>query len=104
MPFEIPREPAHSPIRTVRIGATAGEGGTRTSVVTLGGAQAMPFHEFEGPMPHPPVIAMEVFDSPPKRYPPALREIFGDVLGQPAIMAKRCVEQYGAELDRKSVV
>ncbi len=98
MPFEIPKETAHGAVRTVRIGATASEGGTRTSTVTIGGAQAMPFHAFEGALPHPPAIAMEVFDSPPKRYPRALRNVFGDVLDQPVAMAKRCVEQYGAQL------
>jgi acetyl-CoA decarbonylase/synthase, CODH/ACS complex subunit delta len=98
MPFEIPKEPAHKPVRTVRIGATASEGGTRTRTVTIGGATAMPFHLFEGTMPHPPALAMEVFDTPPKRYPKALRDVFGDVLGQPAQMARRCVEQFGAEL------
>ena len=91
MPFEIPREPAHKPVRTVRIGATAAEGGSRTSTVTLGGATAMPFHLFEGAMPHAPVVAMEVFDTPPKRYPKALHDVFGDVLGRPAEMARRCV-------------
>jgi acetyl-CoA decarbonylase/synthase complex subunit delta len=98
MPFEIPREPAPRPVRTVRIGATANEGGTRASIVTIGGAQAMPFHAFEGPMPHPPALAMEVFDAPPKRYPKALHDVFGDVLNRPADMARRCVDQFGAQL------
>lgn len=98
MTFEIPRETAHQPVRTVRIGATAGEGGTRTTTVTIGGSAAMPFHLFEGAIPHPPALAMEVFDTPPKRYPKALLDVFGDVIGQPAEMARRCVEQFGAQL------
>jgi len=98
MPFEIPRVPVQKPVRTVRIGATATEGGTRTSTVTIGGATAMPFHLFEGAMPHPPALAMEVFDTPPKRYPKALQDVFEDVLSRPAEMARRCVEQFGAEL------
>ena len=98
MSFEIPKETSHHAVRTVKVGATAAEGGTRTSTVTLGGAAAMPFHSFEGQTPHRPVIAMEVFDAPPKRYPKGLMDIYGDVLDKPAEMAKRCVEQFGAEM------
>lgn len=98
MAFQIPRETYHGTIRTVNIGATSADGGTRTSTVTIGGATAMPFHSFEGTMPHRPVIAMEVFDAPPKRYPKGLLDYFGDVLNKPAEMAKRCVEQFGAEM------
>jgi len=98
MPFEIPRESAQKPVRTVRIGATAAEGGTRASTVTLGGASAMPFYAFDGPAPHRPVIAMEVFDTPPKRIPASFQEAFGDVIAKPVEMAKRCVGQFGVEL------
>jgi acetyl-CoA synthase len=45
-------------VRTVKIGATAEEGGTRTSVVVVGGETAMPFMDFEGVMPNKPVIAI----------------------------------------------
>jgi acetyl-CoA decarbonylase/synthase complex subunit delta len=98
MSFQIPVESSLSAIRTVVIGATSAEGGTRNSTVTIGGTNAMPFHFFEGEMPHPPVIAMEVFDTPPKRYPSDLREIYADVLANPGEMAKRCVEEFGAEM------
>ncbi len=98
MSFEIPKETVHHSIRTVKIGATSAEGGTRTSTVTLGGASAMHFNLFEGQMPHRPVVAMEVFDTPPKRYPKALMDYYGDVLNNPAAMAKRCVDQFGAEM------
>ena len=98
MAFEIPIEKAQKAVRTVKLGATSAEGGTRTSTVTIGGSGAMPFHLFEGAMPHHPVIAMEVFDVPPRRFPKGLMDVYGDVLDQPAGMAKRCVEQFGAEL------
>jgi acetyl-CoA decarbonylase/synthase, CODH/ACS complex subunit delta len=39
-----------------------------------------------------------VFDSVSEKYPPVLREIYGDLLNDPARMAKACVEKYGAEL------
>jgi acetyl-CoA decarbonylase/synthase complex subunit delta len=98
MSFEIPREPGHSAVCTVRLGATASEGGTRTSTLTIGGASAMPFQAFDGMAPHPPVIGMEVFDTPPKRIPRALQEVFGDVIDKPVKMARRCVAQFGAQL------
>ena len=98
MGFEIPKELSPSSIRPVKIGATSNEGGTRTSTVTIGGTTALPFHLFEGEMPHRPVIAMEVFDSPPKRYPAALKACYESVIDKPGEMAKKCVEEYGAEL------
>lgn len=98
MAFQIPTEPSQGAIRTVTLGATSADGGTRTSTVTLGGTNTMPFHTFEGELPHRPVIAMEVFDTAPRRYPKALLDCYADVLEEPAEMAKRCVEQYGAEM------
>jgi acetyl-CoA decarbonylase/synthase complex subunit delta len=58
----------------------------------------MPFHRWEGEMPNRPLIAMEVFDVVSEKYPPVLRQIYGDLLLQPAKMAKLCVDQYGADL------
>ena len=47
----------------------------------------MPFHLWEGEMPHRPLVAMEVFDMVSEKYPPVLREIYGDLLDDPAEMA-----------------
>ena len=58
----------------------------------------MPFHLWEGEMPNRPLVAMEVFDVVSEKYPPVLREIYGDLLNDPAQMAKVCVEKYGADL------
>jgi acetyl-CoA decarbonylase/synthase, CODH/ACS complex subunit delta len=44
------------------------------------------------------LVAMEVFDLVSEKYPPVLREIYGDLLARPAEMAKVCVEKYGADL------
>ena len=98
MTFEIPKEPSSGAIRTVTLGATADQGGTRASTVTIGGATSLPFLAFEGQLGHEPPIAMEVFDTPPKRYPETLRSIYADVLDSPAEMARRCVNEYGADL------
>ncbi len=98
MSFEIPKEKNPGKIVEVILGATSKEGGTRSHTVTIGGSNALPFHFFEGEHPHRPAIAMEVFDKMPARYPPSLMEIYRDVVARPGEMAKRCVEEYGAEL------
>ena len=74
---------------------TIGEGAT---AVTVGGETTLPFHTFEGEIPHRPRIAMEVFDVPPGEWPDALLRYYGDILSDPVAWAKRCVEQYGAEM------
>jgi acetyl-CoA decarbonylase/synthase complex subunit delta len=58
----------------------------------------MPFHLWEGEMPDRPLVAMEVFDVVGDKYPQILRKVYGDLLSDPAKMAKACVEKYGAEL------
>jgi acetyl-CoA decarbonylase/synthase complex subunit delta len=85
-------------VYTVTLGATRAEGGTRGRTCKIGGSTAMPFHHWEGAMPNRPLVAMEVFDCVSPKYPPVLREIFGDLLTNPAEMAKVCVGKYGADL------
>jgi len=96
--FEVRKETPAAEIWTVTLGATRDEGGTRGHTATVGGATAMPFHLWEGETPHRPIIAMEVFDTVSEKYPPILREIYGDLLENPAEMAKVCVADYGADL------
>lgn len=98
MALEIPADNYAGHIRTVTLGAMAKQGGTRTSTVTLGGSTTMPFLGFEGASPHNPVIGMEVFDTPPKRFPRPLQDQFGEVVAHPHEHARRCVEEFGAEL------
>jgi acetyl-CoA decarbonylase/synthase complex subunit delta len=82
----------------VKLGATKEEGGTRGRTYTIGGETCMPFHLWEGEMPHRPLVAMEVFDKVSEKYPPVLKDIYGDVLENPVRMARECVEKYGADL------
>jgi acetyl-CoA synthase len=72
--------------------------GDGESAVEVGGATAMPFHFFEGAMPNRPRIAMEVFDQISPKYPPVLREQYGELLHDPAAMARHCVRELGAEI------
>ena len=98
MAFEVPREKNAGKVVEVTLGATAENGGTRCHTISIGGSNALPFHFFEGKHPHMPVVAMEVFDSVPAKYPEPLLEYYRDVIQSPADMAKKCVEEYGAEL------
>jgi acetyl-CoA decarbonylase/synthase complex subunit delta len=65
MPVEIPKDKWTGKIKEVTLGATAGEGGTRSRTVVVGGETTMPFMQFEAPTPHPPVIAIEIKDRKP---------------------------------------
>jgi acetyl-CoA synthase len=96
--FKIRKEKAEVPVWQVRLGATRKEGGTRARTCTIGGETCMPFHLWEGVMPHRPLVAMEVFDVVSEKYPQVLRAVYGDLLRHPAEMAKICVEKYGADL------
>ncbi len=98
MAFEIPKDNNVGQVVSVRLGATADLGGTRSHTLTVGGSTALPFHFFEGQFPHPPVVAMEVFDKVPPKFPPPLRDYFGNVLDNPGEMAKKCVDEYGVDL------
>ena len=96
--FKVPKQKNDLPIQAVKLGATKAEGGTRTVTHVIGGSTAMPFHSFEGTHPNRPLVAMEVFDKVSDKYPAVLRGIYGDLLNDPAAMAKACVEKYGADL------
>jgi len=98
MALELLKEKWSNSIDTLTIGSTKENGGTRTSTVMVGGETALPFMLSEGVMPHKPVIAMEIFDINPADWPNVLKEPFKDVLDDPAKWAKKCVEEYKAEL------
>lgn len=71
--------------------------GSGDKAVTVGGSTSMPFHLFEGEMPHKPLIAMEVMDIKPDNWPATLSKYFDDVMGDPAAWAKKCVDVYKAD-------
>jgi len=51
-----------SAIQEVTIGATKGEGGTRSNTITIGGHTAPAWDLFQSPPKNPPVVAADVFD------------------------------------------
>jgi len=66
--------------------------------VAVGGETSYPFYLFEGAMPNLPKIAMEVWDCPPEDWPEAALEPFQGVTDDPVTWAKKCVDDYGAEM------
>jgi acetyl-CoA decarbonylase/synthase complex subunit delta len=91
MAFEIPKISYNGVIKEIPLGKEA-------NPVIAGGETCYPFYLFEGEMPHPPRIAMEVYDAPPLEWPQAALEPFADVIDDPAGWAQKCVSSYGAEM------
>jgi acetyl-CoA decarbonylase/synthase complex subunit delta len=96
MPIEIPKDKWPGSVKAITLGSNS-DGGTRTSVVTVGGEKALPFMHFEAEMPHRPVVAIEIKDRKPDDWSPLLLEVWGDALNDPAAWAK-AAEAAGAEL------
>ncbi len=92
MAFEIPKQPYSGNIGETVIG-------TGGSAVKIGGEESYPFHIFEGNMPNIPKIAMEVWDyDPSSEWPSPAVEALKDVLSSPEEWAKKCVNEYGADV------
>jgi acetyl-CoA decarbonylase/synthase complex subunit delta len=90
--FDIPKQPYSGKIGETVIGTGSG-------AVKLGGEDSYPFHLFEGAIPNPPKIAMEVWDyDPSEEWPAAAVEPFKDVISSPDAWAKKCVDEYGADM------
>jgi len=86
-----------SAVNLITLGATAHEGGTRTSTVTIGGAAALPFLSYEGNLGHRAAIAIEIWDGCAEDWPEQLQRCYGDAMSSPGKWAQKAVE-FGAEL------
>ena len=95
--IEIPKEKWTGKVREITLGATAAEGGTRKKTVTVGGEATLPFLHFEGAIPHPPIIVVEVKSRKPEDWSPLLLEAWGAAVGDPAAWAK-AAEVAGADM------
>lgn len=85
-------------VNQVILGATKENGGTRTSTVTIGGAKNVVHGGGADSAGEKPVIAMDVLDIAPEDWPDELISNFSDVASDPAAWAKKCVEQFGADM------
>ena len=85
-------------VNRITLGATKDNGGTRTCTVTVGGARNVVYGGSAEDASEKPVIAMDVLDSKPKDWPEVLAEPYKDVMNSPGDWAKKCVEEFGADL------
>ena len=91
MGLDIVKESYTGNIREITIGKGP-------KAVKVGGQNCYPFYLFEGTMPNKPRIAMEVWDMQPEEWPEAALSHFKDVASDAAAWAKKCVNEFGAEM------
>jgi len=89
--FEFYKESYTGSIKKISIGDGA-------KAVTVGGETCYPFYQFEGEMPNKPRIAMEIWDMEPEDWADSALSHFKDVISDPAAWAKKCVDEFGAEM------
>jgi len=97
MPVEIPKDSWSGSVRTITLGATAADGGTRSHAVTVGGERTLPYMHFEHSMPHRPLIAAEITSNRPDDWSPLLLNVWKDTINDPAAWAG-AGEAAGADL------
>ncbi len=85
-----------SAIHEVTIGATKGDGGSRSNTITIGGHTAPAWDLFQAPPKNPPVVAADVFDMKIS-LAKAVKDNYKEVLEDPAEWAKLSVNKYGAD-------
>ncbi len=85
-------------VNKITLGATSEDGGTRKTTVTIGGSRNVVYGGSAEDAGQKPVIAMDVLDVKPKDWPDILAEPYKGVLDSPADWAKKCVEEFGADL------
>jgi len=95
--IEIPTEKWSGKVREITLGATTAEGGTRTKTVTIGGETTLPFLHFEGNIPHPPVIAVEVRDRAPADWSSILTQAWSGA-SEDVVAWTQAAEACGADL------
>ncbi|MDI6786418.1 MAG: acetyl-CoA decarbonylase/synthase complex subunit delta [bacterium] len=91
MSLNIPLEKYTGSIRETIIGGS-------NKAVKIGGESVLAFHKFEGNIPNKPLVALGVCDIKPTDWAEAAIEPFKDCLDNPTAWAKKCVEEYGADV------
>ena len=84
-------------IQEITLGATKGQGGSRSKTVTIGGHTAPAWDLFQAPPKHPPIIAADVFDMPIS-LAKMVKMHYKEVRDDPAEWAKLVVDKYGADV------
>jgi acetyl-CoA decarbonylase/synthase complex subunit delta len=97
MPVELSLDKWTGSVRTITIGATLAEGGTRKNVVNVGGQKSLPYMHLDNSVQHSPVLAIEIKDQFPNDWSPLLIQVWGEAIKDPATWAK-AAESAGADL------
>jgi len=90
MVYRAPVETYTGKVREVTIGKGA-------KAVKIGGESVLPFHTFEGAIPNPPRLALQILDSEPQTWAPWVSEPYADVIKDPVKWAQKAVN-YGADM------
>ena len=88
---ELPKVKYSGKIREVTIGKPGAE-------LVLGGETGYSFYSFEGGMPNAPKLALQVLDIEPEEWAEEALAPFKDVLGDPVAWARKCVDEYKADV------
>ncbi|HVN95740.1 MAG TPA: acetyl-CoA decarbonylase/synthase complex subunit delta [Syntrophorhabdaceae bacterium] len=91
MAFEIPKIKYTGSIKEVSIG-------DGPHALRIGGESCYPFYLFEGEMPNPPKVALEVWDCKPDDWQHWTIEPYRDVIHDPLLWAKKCADAYQADM------
>ena len=97
MPVDIVKDNWTGSVRTITIGATAAEGGTRSHVIKVGGQKTLPFLHFEGETPYSPVVAIEIKDRRPDDWSSLLADTWGSAMDTPGAWAQ-AAQAAGADM------
>lgn len=89
MAFVLPKETYTGKVYEVTLGTDR--------PVTFGGENVLPFHSFEGTIPHKPVIAYEIQDVPPDDWPDTVRKVYEGKSSDPVTWARFCQDELKAD-------
>ncbi len=88
---ELPKVKYTGKIREIKLGKPGSE-------VIVGGETAYNFYTFEGKTPNAPKLALQILDIEPEEWAQEALEPFKDVLNDPVAWAKKCVDDYKADI------
>ncbi len=88
---ELPKVKYNGKIREIKLGKPGAE-------LVVGGETGYSFYSFEAGMPQAPKLALQVLDIEPEDWAAEAVEPFKDVTGDPVAWAKKCVDEYKADM------
>jgi len=95
--FKAPLMEYSGKIREITLGATKGQGGSRSKTITVGGHKSPAWNLYQAPPKHLPVVAADVFDMRIK-LAKAVRTHYDDVMDDPVDWARLVIDKFDADL------